>query len=135
MMVTNDTDGIIWDMLTETSLTDVHPSYYMLDKEIDLQLWKYAYRNLYQEWLNDDGESIYDIGHPVNLNLINSLININKLTLEYKLYYWFDVNRDKYPDFFWETCPISGTPLIALPIYFHRNNRKISQLFPLVFPG
>jgi hypothetical protein len=134
VMVTNDQDDVIWDAMAETNIQTAHRSYFELNKEIDLQIWKQDYRKLYLEWLHHDNESIYDVHHPINLNVINSLIKVNKIVTEYKLYYWFDVDRDKYPNFRWEVCPLSGNALTNLPNYFHINNRKISQLFPLIFP-
>jgi len=135
VMFTDIEDEVIWNTSTEKGIQLNHRFYGLLNKEINITNWKDEYYKLYLDWLHNDNESIYDINHPINLNMINALIKVNQLAFEFKIYYWFDVNRDKYPEFVWNVCPLSGTPLIALANSFHINNKKISSVFPLIFPS
>jgi len=135
VMFTSIQEGIIWNASTEEQVKISHPSYDLLNEHIDVSNWIENYSNLYLEWLNNDVEYIFDINHFINSNMVNSLIELNESTKEFKIYYWFDVNRDKYPDFVWDFCPLSDTLLINLPDSFHMNNKKISTVFPLIFPG
>lgn len=134
VMVTVDSDNVIWNMVTEVNIMSNHPIYDLLSKEIDLLKWKEKYLVLYNSWLESDDSSIYNINHPINMDIINALIILNKKNTDLKLYYWFDVDRDINSDYVWQKCPLSEENLILLPGTFNCNNGKISPVFPLVFP-
>lgn len=133
-MITSNNESIIWNMLEERKMGYDHLIFNSLSEEIDVQEWKNLYLNLYKSWLIDNDSTIYDIDNPMNMNMINAIINVNKKIADFKLYYWFDVDRDKYPNYIWEKCPLSKLDLIILPDEFHKNNRKLSPEFPLIFP-
>jgi len=134
IMVTGNDEGIIWDISKEIEIKSNHIVFKHLSNEIDFLKWKIQYLDLYKKWLIDEDDSVYDINNLININMINALIVTNMKMVDYKLYYWFDVDRDKYPDYIWEKCPLSKLDLIILPNEFHKNNRKISPEFPLIFP-
>jgi hypothetical protein len=134
IMVTSNSGSVLWNVQTESAIQIDHLSYKILGSVLDIAKWQDNYYKLYLEWLHDDDESIYDINHPINVEIVNSLIKVNNIASNFKIYFWFDVDRDKYPKFIWKVCPMSGMQLISLPHNFHLNNRKISPLFPLIFP-
>lgn len=134
VMVTVGSQNVIWDMVTEINIIPSHPIYDLLSKEIDLWKWKEQYLILYRSWLESDDSSIHNINHPINMDIINALIILNKEIVDLNLYYWFDIDRDINSDYVWHKCPLSGDDLILLPNAFNCNNGKISPVFPLVFP-
>lgn len=135
VMVTGKNDSVIWDLETEINIFIDHRVYKSLSREIDLLFWKQEYLILFNNWLITDDRSIYDINHPINMDMIKAIISTNKQNQDFILYYWFDVDRDIYPNYKWEKCPLSKDNLITLPDSFNRNNGKISPKFPLVFPN
>nr|WP_315423251.1 hypothetical protein [uncultured Pedobacter sp.] len=134
VMVTGNDESIIWDLSKETEVESNHMAFVYLSNEINILEWKRKYLNLYKKWLKDEDDSICQISSPINMDMINALITINLKAAEFKLYYWFDVDRDKRPDYIWEKCPLSHSDLVVLSGVFHENNRKISPNFPLIFP-
>jgi hypothetical protein len=131
VMVTGDKDGVLWDIKTENEIDLNHTAYGYIAHEIDLSKWKKDYLDLYRRWLINDDESVYQINHSINMEMISVLAKINKMDLDFKLYYWFDVDRDKCPDYIWENCPLSGERLINISSHL---TSKISPISPLVFP-
>jgi hypothetical protein len=133
MIVGDDQEEIIWDMLTEKEISVNNEVYTNLRKYIDLDKWRKEYWVKYNEWLESDIQDIHDIHHPINKQIIDALIEYNKISNN-KLYYWFDVDRSLNLNFKWKTCPISNEPLLHLSNSYHPNNRLVSGKFPLVFP-
>lgn len=133
-MVTGINENIIWNLPNEELIDSNHVVFQYLCDEIDFLEWKSQYWSLFKKWLVDGDHCIYDINNLINMNMINALVEANKKMTDFNLYYWFDVDRDKYPDYVWEKCPLSKSDLIILPNEFHKNNRKISPEFPLIFP-
>ena len=134
VMVTGNNEGIIWDTAKEIELESDHIAFQYLSREIDISEWKNLYLDLFKKWLVDDDDSIYEITNSINMKMIDALVIINSETSDFRLYYWFDVDRDKYPNYVWKKCPLAGTDLIDLPEHYNNNNRKISVNYPLVFP-
>ena len=133
VMPTVPEENIFWDISTERIVDSSSLSYKYLSEYIDIEEWKKSFFELYNKWLKEDDDSVYDIHNEVSRSMINALMEINKKA-DFKLYYWFDVDRNKYPNYVWRKCPIAGTDLIDLPEYYSMNNRKISVDYPLVFP-
>jgi hypothetical protein len=133
-MFTVKGEPLVWDCLTETAVPVNHSVYYNLKKYINLTDWETKYDKLYHQWLYNDDETIYNINVDINKFMIDAIFELNKEKKDYVLYYWFDVDRDKSPDYTWVYCPFSGKQLITLNEQFHYNNRKISPEHPLVFP-
>lgn len=134
VMATVPKENIIWDISTEVVVHSSSVCYEHLSAEIDTDEWKKSFFNLYNMWLNEEDDAVYNIWHEVNMSMVRALAKINK-EADFKIYYWFEVDRDKYPDFVWIKCPLTGTDLIDLPAYYSKNNRKIAVGNPLVFPG
>lgn len=129
-MVTVRSEGILWDLkehcIYDTDVLD------WLKVKIDVEEWKNKYIDLYQKWLEEEDETIYDIKSKINMDMIQSLAWLNQQNHGVTVFYWFDV--DKYPDYVWQLCPLTGEPLIDFPRSSHENNVKISPRFPLIFP-
>lgn len=134
VMITGNDERVIWDLSKETEVESNHMAFLYLSNEINIQEWKGKYLNLYKGWLKDNNDSIYQISSPINMDMINAIISVNLKVAEFKLYFWFDVDRDKQPDYIWKKCPLSHSDLIVLSDAYHENNRKVSPIFPLVFP-
>jgi hypothetical protein len=134
VMVTVASENIILDAVTEESIPLVHPVYKRLFEYVDWEKWKEDYLISYQKWLYDDDEEIYDLKKPLNYTMIDAICKVNLLNNNYRLFYWFDINRDTNPNYEWTTCPLSHHPLISLGEDFHKNNRKTSSKFPLILP-
>lgn len=134
IMITVHGENVIWDLSTETEVESDHKAFQYLSSEINIQEWKEQYLNLYKKWLHNEDDRIYQIANPVNMQMINALIAVNLKFKDFKLYYWFDIDRDKHPDYIWEKCPLSNSDLDHLSGDFHENNKKVSLMFPLVFP-
>ena len=132
LMLTVPEENILWDIVEEKAQTSVL-CYSYLSKSIDLEKWKLSFFSLYRRWVEEDDYSIYDINNDVNISIINALVELNK-EIDFKIYYWFDVDRDRYPNYIWEKCPLSQKDLICLPKHYHKNNRKASVDYPLIFP-
>lgn len=133
LMVVGAQSEIIWNMISEKEIPLNNDVYIKINKEINLNEWQNKFNNLYTQWLNEDVEFIFDIFNPINTDILSAISRYNKNS-DSKLYYWFDVNRDNYPDFKWEYCPITGERLILLSEAYHSNNRLVSPNEPLVFP-
>ncbi|SFS47950.1 hypothetical protein [Mucilaginibacter polytrichastri] len=135
VMVTVDSEDILWNIVSESVISCNHPAYILLSKQIDLKQWKRDYLNLYNNWLYNDDNRIYNIDDPINKSMILALAAVNKLNKNVKLFYWFDVDREEHPEYRWTKCPLSNEPLITLPSYIHKNNRYVSTATPLIFPS
>ena len=125
---------IIWDMKTECEIPRTENLYNGLEKFINIEEWVREYYSFYKKWLYEDAICIYDISSSINQMMINAIIAYNDSNGN-KLLYWFDVDRDIDEQFKWKLCPLSGTELIQLGDDYHPNNRLISSVYPLVFPG
>lgn len=124
---------IIWDMKKENEIPKTESIYKNLKKFINIDKWVQEYYSYYKKWLHEDCGYIYDISSIINQDMVKAIIEHNKFQRD-KLFYWFDVDRDKNEHFEWKLCPISQTELIRLGDEFHPNNRLISSVYPLVFP-
>ncbi|WP_316825846.1 hypothetical protein [Pedobacter miscanthi] len=111
VMVTGAREGLIWKLSTETEVASDHLALQYLSNEINIPEWKNKYLNLYEKWLKNDDGRIYQITDLVNMEMINALVEVNAKVSDFKLYYWFDVDRDKHPDYIWEKCPLSNSDL------------------------
>jgi hypothetical protein len=127
-------DEIIWDMESDEELPIDHVAYIKLNKYIDLHAWNKAFNDKFMAWLELDDLTMYNIHDPINMEMIEAVIDANLINDGFKLFYWFDVNRDITLNFNWKYCPISNSRLMNLGKNFHRKNRLISSSFPLVFP-
>lgn len=132
IMVTVRSNGILWD-LKERCAADKEV-FDGLNTQIDIEDWKNKYIDLYQKWLEEDDDTLYQIESKINMDMIQSLVKLNNQNHEFKVFYWFDVDRDKYPGHKWLFCPLTSEPLINLHEGNHKNNSKISPRFPLIFP-
>jgi hypothetical protein len=133
VMPTVPNENLVWDIMNEQIVESSDECYIRLYRQIDVPEWNTLFFNYYKMWLEDDSQIIYDVHSALNMSMIEALVKINE-NFEVKLYYWFDVDREKHPDYIWEKCPLSGKDLMELPKFYHRNNRKISREFPLIFP-
>lgn len=127
---------VIWDMVKERQLPLSAQAYAdIASLGFDLKKWATDYHKHYQIWLEEDSGQVFDLHHEINQSVIEMLVSLNQNTEAYKVFYWFDIDRDKAPDFKWEHCPIANTPLKMNSHAVHANNRFLSEEFPLVMPG
>jgi hypothetical protein len=69
---------ILWYAKTENAL-DLNCSLYKeLENYIDIEGWKASYKEKYNNWLEDNDNSIYNIKDNLNMVMVSALININK---------------------------------------------------------
>jgi hypothetical protein len=133
-----DVESIFEDIKEDITLTgqNYNELFLALSKFIDLKKWHSDYYSLYKLWLDDDRNDIYDISNSINTAIINAIKDVN-IMLKNKsiiLFYWFDVDRNIYPDWEWTYDPIDRDQLITLDTSFTKNNRKICLKHFLVFP-
>mgnify|MGYP003575646057 CR=1 FL=1 len=132
VMVTTPSAKILWDLMEREANVDKIMD--LLNREIDLDLWKKNYLELYRRWIEHDDGTIYDVKNAINMDMINALIKFNLNNKGTLIYLWFDTDRDKDPNYKWVKCPLTGSKLIDLKMKVHKNNSKISPQAPLIFP-
>jgi hypothetical protein len=127
-------DRVLFDIKREVPINTSSELYNYLLSFVDIDKWKTLYTQKYNDWLNSDDNTIYDINNEINLVIINALIEANR-TIENKLiFYWFDIDRTYNEKFTWKYCPISKEGLIPLGNNYPDINSFISPKYPLVFP-
>ncbi|MBN8786802.1 MAG: hypothetical protein J0I84_06920 [Terrimonas sp.] len=126
---------ILFKMKDETSLPIKSALYSYILEYIDIVKWRKEYTQKYNDWLNKDDDSIYQIENGINMQMIDDLIKVNKRLRYEKIFYWFDIDRTYNDQFLWKYCPISNKELINLGNGFPKINSLISPDYPLVFPG
>lgn len=129
-----DQKEFLFQMRNETPLPIEASLYSLVAQYIDIAKWQEKYRKKYDDWLNKDDDSIYDINNEINMTIIFGLKRINKVMKNEMIFYWFDVDRTFNDHFLWEYCPISNKKLMSLGKEFPKINSLISPDFPLVFP-
>lgn len=130
------TKRVIWDIKNEKQIPlKCRPYLDIASLNFDLNKWAKEFGKLYHLWLHEDDKHVFDLNHEINRLPLELLINLNKMAENYKVLYWFDVNRDEYPAFKWEHCPISKTLLKAFNEDVPRKNKYCSDIYPLIFPG
>ena len=127
-------ESIIWHWKTGTPAKESHMVVEEMAKYIDLLQWRIDYARQYQNWLADLGSEIYDLKSSLNSSIIDSIGKFNGVSKVIKIFYWFDVDREKDEGFVWRKCPLTGESLFDLGEDFPNNNRLISERKFLVFP-
>lgn len=131
-----ETKRVIWDIKNEQQIPlKSQPYLDIASLNFDLNKWIKEFGKLYRLWLDEDDKRVFDLNHEVNKMPIEMLIALNKAADNYKILYWFDVNRDENPEFKWEYCPISKTLLKEFNEDLPRKNKYFSDVYPLIFPG
>ncbi|PVD49298.1 hypothetical protein DC498_25740 [Terrimonas sp.] len=125
---------VLFKMKDETSLPIKSALYPHILQYIDIVKWRKEYAQKYNDWLNKDDDSIYQIENGINMRMIDSLIEVNKALRHEKIFYWFDIDRTYNDHFLWKYCPISKKELVKLGEEFPKINSLISPNYPLVFP-
>ena len=127
-------EELLFNMKDEIPLTIESKLHLKLLQYIDVSKWQNEYAQKYNNWLNDDDTSIWQIENEINMRMIDSLRKINKILRHEKIFYWFDIDRTYDDNFVWEYCPISKKELIHLGKEFPKINSLVSPEYPLVFP-
>lgn len=126
---------IVWDMQTEEPIPLESKLYQKLSRQFYLKEWLDEFTALYNKWLDEDNPIIHNINSSINRTVIDFLVDFNQsLDRGIKVFYWFDVDRDKHPHFKWKKCPLSGIILKDFGSDFPDTNRLVSTQYPLVFP-
>lgn len=128
-------NDILFSMKNEKSLSSNSKLYEQLNNCIDIGSWKKMYAEKYDNWLNTDDHSIYNIKDAVNAMMINALLKFNEMAGNEVIFYWFDVDRTYNENYIWEICPLSNKLLIPLDDKYPKINSLISPDYPLVFPS
>lgn len=128
-------EKILFHIKKEQPLSFESKLYNHIFNFIDIEKWKDLYSKAYNNWLNKDDSSIYDINNDVNLMMITSLAKANEALKNEIIFYWFDIDRTNNESFIWEYCPISKKRLIYLGDDFPKINSLISPDYPLIFPS
>jgi len=77
----------LFKMKDEVSLTIESQLYLQLLQYIDVSKWQNEYAQKYNNWLNDDDTSIWQIENEINMWMIDSLRKINKILRHEKIFY------------------------------------------------
>jgi hypothetical protein len=125
---------IFLDIKNEKFISINSKMYKYLSNYVDWKSWINVYKKKYENWLNSDDNSIYNISDEVNTKIINALLEMNKHLIHEKIFYWFDIDRTFNENFIWKYCPISKRKLIQLPDEYPEINSLISPEYPLIFP-
>ena len=129
MWASNDNE-LIWELQNEQVISPKSEIYQKLP--FDLMAWADKYKILYKDWLDNDNHAVYDIYQPENWEVITALMQCK--SENYRIFYWFDVDRNRFPDFEWKHCPVCGDSLVDLGKDYPSFNRLISPKYPIVFP-
>ncbi len=135
IMVLPHDEDILWDMKTGDQLPMSHKAYSYIQESshFNVSAWVHAYSDLYIDWLKNDNLAIYDIDSVINKEILDFITKIQP-NLPFKLYFWFDVNRDLKEGYLWTVCPISKQPLLELNDDFSLLNKLVSPIYPITFP-
>lgn len=125
--------NIIWNMEQEEPDASCAALAALLHTYIDVPAWATSYEDYYHQWLAADDLTIYNLDAPIVASMLNAIKRFNRQE-QYKLYYWFDIDRTESSDFRWQRSPLSGERLLQLPDSFSSVNRYISPTDLLVFP-
>ena len=133
MWLPNVDESVLW--MNSELVLDQSDILVKINNYINIKKWHNEYELLYRNWMNYDSPDLYSIRNTLHLKVIDEIVKINSQSNEFKLFYWFDVDRslEENENFVWSTCPLSGKPLTRIELT-HPNNRFISNEFPLVFP-
>jgi len=126
---------ILLHMKDEKPVPISHQLYRRVSVHIDIEEWKNIYKLAYDNWLNKDDSSIYNINHDINFRMIMALQRTNETAADVVVFYWFDIDRTFNERFIWEYCPISQKKLIHLGLKYPKINSLISPDYPIVFPS
>lgn len=129
-------EDIFWDVIKERKIFREEKNKVLreVNNFIDIQKWIVEFEELYKEWLENDKGFIYDLNHPINKTILEAIKGINSCKNDFVLFYWYDIDRDKQPNFIWEVDPINGKEKLLEMTSYHRNNRFISLNSFLIFP-
>lgn len=129
-----DTTTLIWDVITETALPITDPIYQTLPDYLNLTQWARNYTSVYNEWLNDEANNLYDLQNSTHQQALKAIQQYNEREqCQVKLYYWFDVDRTEQSTYQWTHSPLSQTPLTEIPMH-HYLNRWVAVADNLIFP-
>ena len=68
-------EEVLFNIKNETFLPIASKLYNEVFGNFDITKWKELYGQAYDEWLNEDDSSIYDINSQVNQSMIKTLMN------------------------------------------------------------
>lgn len=107
-----------------------------LNKFINVSAWHKKYSVLYQEWLNNDLDVIYDIKNEINVEIIQAIKATNDELRKKNilLFYWFDFDRTSHENKEWSKDPFTDKYLYELGSSYNKLNRKVSLENFIVFP-
>jgi len=129
-----DGANIIWNMEQEEPDAHCATLTSLLSKYIDVTAWAKSYADYYHQWLEAGDATIYKPDMPLVASMLRAIKQFNAKE-QYKLYYWFDIDRTAMPDFCWQRSPLSGEKLLELPSSFAAVNHYIAPTDFLVLPA
>jgi hypothetical protein len=129
-----DGANIIWNMEQEEPDATCVALGSLLNKYLAVAAWAKSYEDYYHQWLEADDTTIYRLDAPLVASMRQAISQFNQQE-QYKLYYWFDIDRTTATDFHWQRSPLSGEKLLELPSSFSFVNRYIAPTDFLVLPA
>jgi hypothetical protein len=133
-MPQGDSPDILWEMSEDKVVPGFSNTLKLINSFLDVKTWIKYQAKAYHEYLESDNEHFHDLRSSMNLEMIEAIAKFNAKATSIVLYYWYDIDRNKYPGHIWNTCPLSGEPLKNLGHHYHWKNRLISPNHPLTFP-
>ena len=127
--------SLVWNMKTE--FVDERSKTYedMIRTFIDLDKWKLEYEKNYSLWLANDDDKIFDLSSDLIDRIRRVIKKVNEtIGTGNQLFYWYDVDRDKYEKHKWTKSPLSNKELTDLGEEYPSVNRMISLTESLCFP-
>ena len=127
--------SLVWNMKTE-SVDERSKTYEdMIGTFIDLDKWKLEYEKNYSLWLANDDDKIFDLSSDLIDRIRRVIKKVNEtIGTGNQLFYWYDVDRDKYEKHKWTQSPLSNKELTDLGEEYPSVNRMISLTESLCFP-
>ena len=131
LMFVTANDPYLWHAKTEKSVDQ--PLLDEITTALDLKTWLNKYAALYDQNNDNNDNPVYNINSEFVRSTIAALEKYNMSERQYKIYYWFDIDRS-FSEVNWDVCPISGNKLIRFDDETIYVNRLISPDHALIFP-
>jgi len=128
-------ESVMWNMQDEEPIPERSLVHTEISKYLDIKNWRTLYALKYNSWLQSLSGEIFQINDPVNIMALEAVDKYNKMeSIKDRVFYWFDIDREKNEDYQWELCPITGEKLASLGTDYPMNNRLVSWKKNMVFP-
>jgi hypothetical protein len=102
IMWVGNNQPILWDIYSENAAPgDI---VFQIKNAINFSDWLDKYKKDYTDWLDDENDNIFNLDIEAYDSLLKSIQKFNIHSSGFKIYYWYDVDRSKQPNFKWTRC-------------------------------